>query len=82
MREFLEGGTFSATSTLSKPVHEGSLADSPLIFDRGKWEIKNGEVCETYFQWQAGKTFCWAIATADGKNYYYADNGVPIVFVP
>lgn len=43
--------------------------------DRGRWQVRNGKLCQKWFKWLSGDTTCLTIRREGQKIYWQSDEG-------
>lgn len=62
-------GIMTGTAGTALAVYLGSAKD------RGRWQIRNGKLCQKWFKWLSGETTCLAIQQDGLKIYWRSDEG-------
>lgn len=62
-------GIMTGTAGTALAVYLGSAKD------RGRWQIKNGKLCQKWFKWLSGETTCLSIHQEGLKIYWRSDEG-------
>ena len=42
--------------------------------DKGRWWVKNNQLCQKWQEWYKGKTACFVISNLDGKKFHWKRN--------
>jgi hypothetical protein len=62
-------GIMTGTAGTALAVYLGSAKD------RGRWQIKNGKLCQRWFKWLSGDTTCLSLQQEGLKIYWRSDEG-------
>ena len=62
-------GIMTGTAGTALAVYLGSAKD------RGRWQIKNGKLCQKWFKWLAAETTCLTLRQDGAKIFWRSDEG-------